>query len=144
MTFTAAFATPDGRHQLRLIDIHIDKGRIDGRPDDSTPPPPPDAPRARNTSREISRFALKYPRAGYRQPHPHRRLRRGFISAKINSAAANRGEIGGGKLANLTAPVSIRAASPLHRRAGSATRPIRDTKAKLSSPQSRYLTLSDA
>lgn len=32
LTFTAAFATPDGRHQLRLIDIHIDKGRIDGRP----------------------------------------------------------------------------------------------------------------
>jgi len=29
LTFTAAFATPDGRHQLRLIDIHIDKRRID-------------------------------------------------------------------------------------------------------------------
>lgn len=32
LTFTATFATPDGRHQLRLIDIHIDKRRIDGRP----------------------------------------------------------------------------------------------------------------
>lgn len=108
LTFTAAFATPDGRHQLRLIDIHIDKRRIDGRPMIQ-----PRGARRRNTSRQISRFALKYPRAGYRRPHhPRRHLRRrrcGFTFAKINSrprTAGNCGEIG-----QFDAPVSIRAAS---------------------------------
>lgn len=35
---------------------------------------------------EPANFALKYPRAGYRQPHPRRRRRyRSFTLAKINS-----------------------------------------------------------
>lgn len=137
LTFTAAFATPDGRHQLHLIDIHIDKGRIDGRPDDSTPPSPLAlAIRAGNFV-----LRVKVSAGGISsQPHPHHRLRRGFTSAKINSAATDRGESreggrGRGKSANSThTGINSLAASPPHRRS-TITRPNRDAKAKpLSSP----------